>query len=101
MSKSAPAERHKWTMEVDDGSGRCTLAERRWSVYSSSRIKMAVLHKPLGIMIRQDSINIPNIAEVQYIVKFPFGNLARTSFGMQGTVKNCKKSLFRKECKSL
>lgn len=61
----------------------------------------AVLHKPLGIMIRQDSINIPNIAEVQYIVKFPFGNLARTSFGMQGTVKNCKKSLFRKECKSL
>jgi hypothetical protein len=31
----------------------------------------------------QDSINITNIAEVQYIVKFPFGNPAKTSFGMQ------------------
>ena len=31
----------------------------------------------------EDSINITNIAEVQYIVKFPFGNPAKTSFGMQ------------------
>jgi hypothetical protein len=31
----------------------------------------------------QDSINISNVAEVQYIVKFPYGNPAKTSFGMQ------------------
>jgi hypothetical protein len=31
----------------------------------------------------EDSINITNIAQVQYIVKFPFGNPAKTSFGMQ------------------
>jgi hypothetical protein len=31
----------------------------------------------------EDSINITNIAEVQYTVKFPFGNPAKTSFGMQ------------------
>ncbi len=29
-----------------------------------------------------DSINISNIAEVQYTVKFPYGNPSRTSFGM-------------------
>ena len=31
----------------------------------------------------EHSINITNIAEVQYIVKFPYGNPARTGFGMQ------------------
>ena len=31
----------------------------------------------------QDSLNITNIAEVQYTVKFPYGNPARTGFGMQ------------------
>jgi len=31
----------------------------------------------------EDSLNITNIAEVQYIVKFPYGNPARTGFGMQ------------------
>jgi hypothetical protein len=31
----------------------------------------------------EDSINITNIAEVQYTVKFHYGNPARTSFGMQ------------------
>jgi hypothetical protein len=31
----------------------------------------------------EDSINITNLTEVQYIVKFPYGNPARTSFGMQ------------------
>jgi hypothetical protein len=51
----------------------------------------------------EDSINITNIAEVQYIVKFPFGNLAKTSFGMQDfldfkydklqELKNSKESL--------
>ena len=30
-----------------------------------------------------DSLNITNIAEVDYIVKFPSGNPGRTSFGMQ------------------
>ena len=33
--------------------------------------------------IGEHSINITNIAEVQYIVKFPYGNPARTGFGMQ------------------
>jgi hypothetical protein len=51
----------------------------------------------------EDSINITNIAEVQYIVKFPFGNPAKTSFGMQDfldfkydklqELKNSKESL--------
>jgi len=31
----------------------------------------------------EDSTNISNIAEVQYIVKFPYGNPSKTSFGMQ------------------
>jgi hypothetical protein len=31
----------------------------------------------------EDSINITNLGEVQYIVKFPYGNPAKTSFGMQ------------------
>ena len=31
----------------------------------------------------EDSINITNISEVQYIVKFPYGNPARTAFEMQ------------------
>jgi hypothetical protein len=31
----------------------------------------------------EDSINITNMTEVQYIVKFPYGNPARTCFGMQ------------------
>jgi hypothetical protein len=31
----------------------------------------------------EDSINITNMNEVQYTVKFPYGNPARTSFGMQ------------------
>jgi hypothetical protein len=31
----------------------------------------------------EDSMNITNMNEVQYIVKFPYGNPARTSFGMQ------------------
>jgi hypothetical protein len=31
----------------------------------------------------EDSLNITNLAEVQYIVKFPAGNPGRTAFGMQ------------------
>jgi hypothetical protein len=31
----------------------------------------------------EDSINITNLAEVQYTVKFPSGNPGRTAFGMQ------------------
>ena len=31
----------------------------------------------------EDSINITNFSEVQYIVKFPSGNPSRTSFEMQ------------------
>lgn len=30
----------------------------------------------------EDSINITNLAEVQYTVKFPYGNPGRTGFGM-------------------
>ena len=30
----------------------------------------------------KDSINITNLAEVQYVVKFPYGNPGRTGFGM-------------------
>jgi hypothetical protein len=30
----------------------------------------------------EDSLNITNLAEVQYIVKFPSGNPSRTAFGM-------------------
>ena len=51
----------------------------------------------------EDSINITNMTEVQYIVKFPYGNPARTAFGMQdfldfkyeitGVIKNSEKSL--------
>jgi hypothetical protein len=31
----------------------------------------------------EDSLNITNLAEVQYTVKFPYGNPSRTTFGMQ------------------
>ena len=31
----------------------------------------------------EDSVNITNLAEVQYVVKFPNGNPSRTGFGMQ------------------
>jgi hypothetical protein len=31
----------------------------------------------------EDTINITNLGEVQYIVKFPYGNPSKTSFGMQ------------------
>ena len=31
----------------------------------------------------EDSINIPKLAEVQYVVEFPGGNPGRTGFGMQ------------------
>ena len=31
----------------------------------------------------EDSINITNLAEVQYVVKFAGGNPSKTSFGMQ------------------